>query len=74
VDLGYNRGVTHALSEDLAESLTAAFEARQVIHFDVCTVYSEGPDFGCTCGVPRLLADLKRVLLGDRETVASRAA
>jgi hypothetical protein len=69
----YNLGMGGVTAE-LAESLEAAAADARNIHNDLCTVYTVSPDFGCTCGVPRLLADLKRVLLGDRETVASRAA
>lgn len=72
-EIGYNRVVTNALTEDLAESLTAAVEAREVIHFDVCTVYTESPEYGCSCGVPRLLADLAAVLLGQREHAVAQA-
>jgi hypothetical protein len=73
-EIGYNRGVTNSLSEDLTESLTAAYEARRDIHFDICTVYTRSPEFGCSCGVPRLLADLAAALLGQRETAGVRAA
>jgi hypothetical protein len=46
-----------------------------VIHFDICTVYdAENPEFGCSCGIPRLLAELKAALLGDLEPVPARRA
>lgn len=66
--------MANALTDDLAESLTAAYEGRSVIHSDICTVYTESPEFGCTCGVPRLLEDLVQALLGQRETVAAQSA
>lgn len=67
------QGVVDALPDDLAESLAAARDAREVIHFDVCTVYTVSPEFGCSCGVPRLLADLAAALLGQRETAVQPA-
>jgi hypothetical protein len=55
-------GVVNALPPDVADSLAAAHAARRDIHFDICTVYSEGPAFGCSCGVPRLFEDLVEAL------------
>lgn len=57
----YNLGVDQ-LSRDLAESLAAAVAAKQDIHFDVCSVYTESREYGCSCGIPRLLTDLAAFL------------
>lgn len=64
-------GVVDALPRDLADSLAAAHAARSDPHFDICTVYTKAPGFGCSCGVPRLLEGLAAALLGRRETVAA---
>jgi hypothetical protein len=70
----YKYPVEIAVSPDLAESLAAAAANRVNIHDDLCTVYTVSPEFGCTCGVPALLADLAAALLGQRETVAAQSA
>jgi hypothetical protein len=54
--VGYNISMGTVLPPELATDLAAACAARTGIHFDICTIYSEGPEYGCSCGVPRLLA------------------
>jgi hypothetical protein len=51
-----------AVSPDLAASLAAAAADRLNIHGDLCSVYTESPEYGCSCGVPKLLADLAALL------------
>lgn len=67
--MGYNRGVPISVPRDLAESLAAAADDRTNIHNDICQQFDPAAPHVCTCGVPRLLADLKTLLLGERETV-----
>jgi hypothetical protein len=51
------------VSPDLAQSLRAAALDRANIHNDLCTVFDPDDQRVCTCGVPRLLADLAALLL-----------
>jgi hypothetical protein len=46
----------------LLEDLHATAAASEVVHFDVCTVYTAEDGFGCTCGVPALLRSLAELL------------
>lgn len=69
----YTYPVEIAVSPDLAESLVAAFEDRAHVHNDLCQQFDTDAPYVCTCGVPRLLADLAAALLGQRETAAQPA-
>lgn len=70
----YKQAVEIAVSPDLADSLAAASADRRNIHNDLCTVFTESREYGCSCGVPRLLADLAALLLGQHETAGAQAA
>lgn len=69
-DLRHNRGMAESLPVSLLEDLHAAaaasggihFDPDDGTHFDICTVYTEGSGFGCTCGVPQLLRSLAELL------------
>lgn len=49
-------------SVELLESLHAAAAASADVHFDVCSVYTESPEYGCSCGVPSLLRQLAEAM------------
>jgi hypothetical protein len=58
----YNGNVHVEISPDLADRLAASVEERRDIHHVLCTNYTVGEDFGCTCGMPGLLVELARLL------------
>jgi hypothetical protein len=55
------------IDPELADRLLASYEDRGDVHHVLCTEFTGPPDFGCSCGVPRLLEDLLALVQGVRD-------
>lgn len=61
------------ISPDLADRLNAAWLDRNDLHHPLCTVFTVGATFGCSCGTPRLLDELAQLLGVDAADFFERA-